>query len=96
MAVSVHAFDEGFGVMSKNPSVSPFGNEIAFEADFDGPLNIWISTMGGGSLSKLTNGLNDPHGNGHCVCVSGIRNHGYLDDSSRWFGPCAIDFQVAE
>lgn len=59
MALSAHSFDEGFGVMSKNPSPSPSGNEIAFEADFDGPLNIWTSTIRGGSLRKLTNGMND-------------------------------------
>ena len=59
MAVSARAFDDGFGVMSKNPSPSPSGNAIAFEADFDGPLNIWTSTIAGGSLRKLTNGTND-------------------------------------
>jgi dipeptidyl aminopeptidase/acylaminoacyl peptidase len=59
MAASVHAFDEGFGVMSKNPSFSPSGNEIAFEADFGGPLNIWASTIGGANLRKLTNGVSD-------------------------------------
>jgi dipeptidyl aminopeptidase/acylaminoacyl peptidase len=59
MAVSGHAFDEGFGVMSKNPSPSPSGNEIAFEADFGGPLNIWASTIGGTNLRKLTNGVSD-------------------------------------
>lgn len=59
VALFARAFDEGFGVVSKNPSASPSGQQIAFEADFDGPLNIWTSTIGGGSLHKLTNGIND-------------------------------------
>jgi Tol biopolymer transport system component len=52
----VYASNEGTGVISKNPTVSPSGSEIAFEADFDGPLNIWISSINGGSLRKLTSG----------------------------------------
>ena len=51
--------DASLGVMSKNPSPSPSGNEIAFEADFNGPLNIWISTITGSNLRKLTSGTSD-------------------------------------
>src|SRR5260370_34895934 len=59
LAAFVYASDEGRGVISKNPSPSPSGSQIAFEADFDGPLNIWTSTIGGGSLRKLTTGASD-------------------------------------
>jgi hypothetical protein len=59
LAVAAYASDEGRGVISKNPSPSPSGNELAFEADFGGPLNIWASTIGGTNLRKLTNGVSD-------------------------------------
>lgn len=54
-----HASSGGDGPVSLNPSPSPSGAEVVFEADFDGSMNLWIAGLRGQNLRKLTNGSGD-------------------------------------
>lgn len=49
-----YASEEVAGVIARHPSPSPTGTEVVFEADFDGPLNLWVVGINGQNLRKLT------------------------------------------
>ncbi len=49
----ISASQEEAGVVVRNPSPSPDGTQFVFEASFDGPLNLWVSTQSG-AIRKLT------------------------------------------
>jgi Tol biopolymer transport system component len=50
------ASEDNVGVISKNPSPSPMGNEVVFEADYDSvtsQMHLWISNINGTNLRKI-------------------------------------------
>jgi Tol biopolymer transport system component len=49
-----YSSEEYVGIIVKNPSPSPTGAEVVFEANFDGPVNLWITGIDGTNLHKLT------------------------------------------
>lgn len=42
------------GVTMARPSPSPAGDQVVFSADLDGPVNLWISSINGSTLRKIT------------------------------------------
>src|SRR5687768_6313969 len=48
------AADEKLGVSSQHPAASPNWLEVAFAADFDGPSRIWVSSLDGNRLRKIS------------------------------------------
>jgi len=58
---TLYAANEGHGVLARNPSPSPSGTALVFDADFDGPISLWLSNLDGGNLHKLTtnSGINE-------------------------------------
>ena len=53
-SAQVWASQEEWGVAVRNPSPSPDGSQVVFEADFDGKQGLWISNVSGTGLRKLT------------------------------------------
>jgi Tol biopolymer transport system component len=51
---TARATSEGAGVIAKDPSSSPSGAEVVFEADFTGSPHLWIATTDGRSIRQLT------------------------------------------
>lgn len=51
---SSYASDDKVGVDSDRPSPSPSGTEVVFAADFDGPSRLWISSLDGSKLRKIS------------------------------------------
>ncbi|MDD5215402.1 MAG: hypothetical protein PHQ03_07705 [Methylococcales bacterium] len=60
---SVYASEDNVGVISKNPSPSPMGNDVVFESDYDGvtsQMHLWLSNIDGTNLRKInTNSIAD-------------------------------------
>lgn len=56
IASGSHAFASSQeGVVATSPSPSPDGDEVVFDANYDGPIDLWIASIDGQSLRKLTN-----------------------------------------
>jgi Tol biopolymer transport system component len=59
----IYASEDNVGVISKNPFPSPMGNEIVYEADYDGmtsQMHLWLSNIDGTNLRKInTNSIAD-------------------------------------
>lgn len=57
------ASEDRVGVISKNPSPSPTGNAVVYEADYDGvtsQMHLWVSNIDGTNLRKInTNSIAD-------------------------------------
>ena len=51
---SANASEDKVGVASKQPSLSPSGQEVVFAADFDGHSRLWISGLDGSRLRKVS------------------------------------------
>ncbi|MEO5670470.1 MAG: hypothetical protein ABIR26_07235 [Ramlibacter sp.] len=51
---SATASEERIGVLAQSPSVSPSGQELVFDADFDGHSRLWISGLDGSRLRKVS------------------------------------------
>jgi WD40-like Beta Propeller Repeat len=49
----VFAVSEG-GISMSRPSPSPTGNEVVFSGDLDGTVNLWVTSIDGLTLRKLT------------------------------------------
>jgi Tol biopolymer transport system component len=54
LALCVHASPDKGGVSAEYPAVSPTLKEVAFSADFDGTKRIWIASMDGSRLRKVS------------------------------------------
>lgn len=48
------ASEEKIGVLAQSPSPSPSGQELVFDADFDGESRLWISGLDGNRLRKVS------------------------------------------
>jgi Tol biopolymer transport system component len=59
----LNASEDRVGVISQNPSPSPMGNKVVYEADYDGTtslMHLWISNIDGSNLHKIiTNSIAD-------------------------------------
>ena len=51
---SASASEDKIGVLAQSPSSSPSGQELVFEADFDGHSRLWISSLDGSRLRKVS------------------------------------------
>ena len=49
-----HASDDKVGVIANHPSPSPSGQDLVFSADFEGPASLWISSLDGSRLRKIS------------------------------------------
>ena len=49
------------GITMARPSPSPLGDQVVFSADFDGALNLWVSSINGSTLHKLTTNPDGDH-----------------------------------
>lgn len=54
LGVCAHASEDKEGVSAEYPAVSPTLKEVAFTADFEGQKRIWISSLDGSRLRKIT------------------------------------------
>jgi TolB protein len=53
-AGSASASEEKVGVLAQHPSLSPSGQELVFDADFDGRSRLWIAGLDGSRLRKIS------------------------------------------
>lgn len=71
------------GVTMARPSPSPSGAEVVLSADFDGPVSLWISSINGSSLRKLTfnpDGDRDPSWSPDGQSIAFSRRQGSASD----------------
>src|SRR5947209_6108954 len=71
------------GVTMARPSPSPSGAEVAMSADLDGPVSLWITSINGSSLRKLTSspdGDRDPSWSPDGQSIAFARRQGSASD----------------